>query len=173
MRPWECHGRKRRWLLTSSHSLGRDRQAAQQWTSIIINAGKRALILARKNSTIISLRTMIVRFIHIRCSFSHNEDKVNAQCLTKRGTSFTRCVFIRLWWLQCVPKGEELMWKQQASLSARPVLALIWNSSRGGTSYVAPRGVHGAKVMHRWACQEVFGRQDLCLYRTWNSDAPA
>lgn len=41
---------------------------------------------------------------------------------------------------------------------------------RGDTSWVAPHGVHGAKVTHRWACGEVFGRQHLCLYRKRNSD---
>lgn len=131
-----------------TYSLGRDRWAAKQWTSVIINASRRALALAHKNSTVISLRTMIIRFIQIRGS-SHNEDKINVRCLIKRGTSFTRCVFIRLWWLQYVPNGKDLTWDQQESLLARPVPGFVWNSTGGGTLYLAPHGVRGAKVMHR------------------------
>lgn len=137
---------KGRWSLSSPHLWPGERPpAAKQWTSIIINAGKRALALARKNSTIISLRSMIIRFIHI------NEDKANVQCLMKRGISFTRCIFIRLWWFQYVPNGQNLMWDQQESPPARLAPGLIWNSSGGGALRVAPHGVPGAKVMHRWA----------------------
>lgn len=37
----------------------------------------RALALACKNGTVISLTTVIIRVIRIRGSFSHNEDRIN------------------------------------------------------------------------------------------------